>query len=99
MEAIIQKDAAAGKNETATVQDLVLRYGVKVLATPPPRGFNLTVWILPGLALIAGFVVLLAIVRRWSGGPAQVQKAPAGSIDPKVLAAVEEERKGTGMSD
>jgi len=92
MTAMVQKEIADGKDETTILQDFVLRYGVQVLATPPAKGFNLTVWILPGLGLMAGLGLVIYIVRRWRGPPA-VPSSPAASVDPKVLAAMEEEMK------
>jgi hypothetical protein len=93
MEELIQKGIARGKDEKGIIQDLVLRYGVQVQATPPAKGFNLTVWILPGVGLISGLVVVLAMVRRWRRVSARPQKAPAARIDPKLVAAVEQEIK------
>lgn len=93
MEDQIQKGIAQGKDETAIIQDLVLRYGVQVRATPPAKGFNLTVWFLPGVGLVAGFLLLLIIARRWrrlSTKPASSRAAP---VDPKLVAAVEQEIK------
>src|SRR5207244_3262104 len=46
MKALAEKEIAACKNETTILQDFVLRYGVKVLATPPASGFNRWVWIM-----------------------------------------------------
>lgn len=91
MQAMAQKEIAAGKDQTTILQDFVLRYGVKVLATPPASGFNVSVWILPPLGLIVGLGVVVLIVRRWrkpepSAGPTQ-------PIDPKILAAVDAEMK------
>ena len=51
MQAFMKKEIAEGKDETAILQDLSLRYGVQVLAAPPARGFNLTVWIKTGAML------------------------------------------------
>ncbi len=97
MQALIQKEIAGGKDETTILQDFVLRYGVKVLSTPPARGFNLTVWVLPGVGLIAGLVVLIAITKRWRKPSTQARKAAPVSVDPKLLAAVEEEMKTSGL--
>jgi cytochrome c-type biogenesis protein CcmH len=91
MRAMAQKEIAAGKDETTILQDFVLRYGVKVLASPPTQGFNITVWILPGIGLLAGLGLVIFIVRRWRT-PAEAAPAPA-PVDPKVLAAMEEEMK------
>jgi cytochrome c-type biogenesis protein CcmH len=97
MQAFIKKEISEGKNETAILQDLALRYGVQVLSTPPARGFNLTVWILPSVGLLAGLGIVVVIVRRWKRKPATEEGPPSASYDPKILNAVEEEMKSTGM--
>jgi cytochrome c-type biogenesis protein CcmH len=97
MQAFIKKEIADGKSETAILQDLSLRYGVQVLTAPPARGFDLTVWILPGVGLLVGLGVVIVIVRRWKRKPA-APATPAGtSLDPKILTAMEEEMKSTGL--
>jgi hypothetical protein len=94
--ALIQKEIASGKDETAILQDMTLRYGVKVLATPPAQGFNLTVWILPILGLMVGLGAVVLIVRHWRKPPVEPPCAPPSSTDPKVMAAVEAEMKKVG---
>jgi cytochrome c-type biogenesis protein CcmH/NrfF len=94
---VIEKEIAEGKDETTILQDLVIRYGVQVLAAPPAKGFSLTVWILPGVGLAIGLSFVLIIVRRWR------RRAPVGTaarpnpMDPKLMAAIEEEMKDTGL--
>jgi cytochrome c-type biogenesis protein CcmH/NrfF len=92
MTAMARREIAEGKDETAILQDFVQRYGVKVLAAPPTHGFNLAVWILPGIGLLVGLTLVVGIVRRWRRPPAA---APAGAppLDPEVMAAVEKEMK------
>ncbi len=97
MRALIQKEIAGGKDETTILQDFVLHYGVQVLASPPPKGFNLVVWILPGVGLIIGLGVVILITRRWRKRPSPASTATPHSIDPKLLAAVEEEIKRSGI--
>ncbi len=97
MQAAIQKEIDAGKDETAIVQNFVLKYGVKVLATPPANGFNLAVWVLPGAGLILGLAVLIVLARRWTKRPPDGRGEPPAVIDPKLLAAVEEEMKTSGV--
>jgi len=90
---VIEKEIAEGKDETTILQDLAIRYGVQVLAAPPTKGFSLTAWILPGVGLLAGLWLVVGVVRRWrkpSPVPASIQTT---SLDPKLLAAVEEEMK------
>jgi cytochrome c-type biogenesis protein CcmH len=97
MKAYIQKEIAEGKDETAILQDVTLRYGVQALTAPAARGFSLAVWILPGIGLLLGLSVVVVIVRRWRRKPAVVLPATSVSAHPKVLAAVEEEMKSTGL--
>ncbi|MGO9271894.1 MAG: cytochrome c-type biogenesis protein CcmH [Terriglobia bacterium] len=97
MEALVLKDIDAGKDEPAILKDFVDRYGVPVLAAPPAKGFDLTAWILPRVGLIVGLVAVIVIVRRMRKPTSEVVETPAQSIDPKVLAAVEEEMKTSGL--
>ena len=94
---LIEQEISEGKDETTILQDLAIRYGVRVLAAPPAKGFGLTAWILPGVGLIAGLSFVLFIVLRWRG-PARAEGGPPSrTSDPKLLAAVEEEMKNTGL--
>ncbi|HMD87049.1 MAG TPA: cytochrome c-type biogenesis protein CcmH [Terriglobia bacterium] len=97
MRAFIKKEIADGKDETAILQDISIRYGVQALTAPPAEGFNLAVWILPGIGLLAGLGIVVVIVCRWRRKPAIVPAPTSASLDPKVLTAVEEEMKSTGM--
>ena len=100
MRGMAQKEIDSGKSETKILQDFVLRYGVKVLSTPPPGGFNSTVWILPGLAFILGLGGAIVLVRRWRrprGGPPIPRARNASAIDPLVLSAIEEEMEKSGL--
>jgi hypothetical protein len=94
---IIAKEIAEGKDETTILQDLAIRYGVQVLAVPPAKGFNLTVWILPGVGLLAGLSLVVALVRRWRKPSLATSDISARPMDPKLLTAVEEEMKASGM--
>ena len=94
MEAMAEKEVASGKDSAAILQDFVLKYGTKVLATPPPSGFNLTVWILPICGGIVGLSLVFALLRRWR----RVQKSAGGvsdtvTIDPEIMAEIEEEMR------
>ncbi len=98
MEALVLKDIDAGKDEQAILQDFVDRYGVPVLAAPPAKGFDLTAWILPGVGLIVGLVAVIVIVRRMRKPSREPGETSAPPIDPKVLAAVEEEMRAAGLA-
>jgi cytochrome c-type biogenesis protein CcmH len=91
MQQIIRADLKEGKAEPAILQDLVNKYGEKVLAAPPPHGFNLTAWFLPGIGMLIGLFLAITVVRRLRR-PA-LQTAPAAPMDDNVRSAVEEEMK------
>jgi len=93
MRAIIQKEIDDGKDEAAIRADFVNRYGIQVLATPPAAGFYLTVWILPAVGVPLGLAVVIAFVRRWRRPRAETADMPTSPIDPKTIAAMEEEMK------
>jgi len=93
MQAMAEKEVASGKDSAAILQDFVLHYGTQVLATPPPNGFNLMVWILPILGGIVGLTLVVLLVRRWRQAPAATAPAEPGPVDPQILAEVEEEMK------
>jgi cytochrome c-type biogenesis protein CcmH/NrfF len=46
-------------------QALVAQYGAAVLGRPPAHGFNLTVYILPPLVVLAGIAILAVYLPRW----------------------------------
>ncbi len=95
MQAMAEKEVASGKDSAGILQDFVLRYGTQVLATPPPNGFNLMVWILPVVGGIMGLTLVVLLVRRWRQAPAAGSAEP-GTVDPQALAEVEEEMKHLG---
>jgi cytochrome c-type biogenesis protein CcmH/NrfF len=94
---IIEKEIAEGKDETTILQDLVIRYGVQVLAAPPAKGFSLVAWILPGAGLLAGLSLVAVAVRRWRRAAPVAAGVPAKPLDAKLLRAVEEEMKASGL--
>jgi cytochrome c-type biogenesis protein CcmH len=89
---IIRAGLSEGKAEPAILQDLVNRYGERVLAAPPAHGFNLTAWILPGIGLLIGLFLAIIVVRRWRRPALQVA-TPATPVDDDVRTAVEEEMR------
>jgi cytochrome c-type biogenesis protein CcmH len=97
MQTFIKKEIADGKDETTLLQDLSLKYGLQVLSAPPAHGFNLAVWILPSVGLLVGLGLVVVIARRWNRKPAMAPASSAASLDPKVVTAVEEEMKSTGL--
>ena len=71
----------AGKNRQEILQAMVTQYGERILSAPTKKGFNLTAWVLPFLALLIGGVIVGKVVSRWRrqtpGAPASTRSAPA----------------------
>ncbi len=58
MRQIIRKQLEEGKSKEEVIAYFVNRYGETILASPPPRGVNWLLWLLPGLAIICGGLVI-----------------------------------------
>jgi cytochrome c-type biogenesis protein CcmH len=66
MRAIIRDRLAGGERPAAVRQYFVDRYGEWILLSPPRRGFNLLVWLVPLGAVGVGLVTVAVLVRRWT---------------------------------
>jgi cytochrome c-type biogenesis protein CcmH len=66
MRAIIRERLAAGESPADVQRYFVDRYGEWILLSPPRRGFNLLVWLLPVAAVVVGLVATGALVWRWT---------------------------------
>ncbi|MGH7657736.1 MAG: cytochrome c-type biogenesis protein CcmH [Gemmatimonadales bacterium] len=54
----------AGSSGEDIVQQFVDRYGDQVLMAPPPEGFNLAGYLLPGILILLGAIALIFTFRR-----------------------------------
>jgi cytochrome c-type biogenesis protein CcmH/NrfF len=53
-----------GKNAQQILDAFVAKYGEKVLMAPPPVGFNLMGYLLPGVAVTLGATILAVVIGR-----------------------------------
>jgi cytochrome c-type biogenesis protein CcmH len=56
---------AQGKKKDQIIDELVDKYGERILAAPSTEGFNLLAWILPGIGIVAGAAALSLFIRSW----------------------------------
>jgi len=70
MRAFVRARIAAGDTGGEIKAKLVAQFGPAVLASPPKKGLDLLVWLLPLAGVVAGAVVLGVLARRWSRGRA-----------------------------
>ena len=73
MKDLIRERLRAGDSPAEVKAYFVSRYGEWVLLEPPARGFNLTVWLVPVLALFGGVAFVFFLVRSWT------RRAPAAT--------------------
>jgi cytochrome c-type biogenesis protein CcmH len=60
-----------GDSDSLVEQAFVQKYGPTVLAAPPTSGaVNRAAWITPFIALVAGFGIVIFVVRAWKNRPA-----------------------------
>jgi cytochrome c-type biogenesis protein CcmH len=78
--AFIRSLIAQGQTKAQIEKTLVAQYGPAVLGRPPAHGFNLTVYILPPVLLVAGLVVLGLTLPRWRrrARAAATERSPGG---------------------
>ena len=66
MKKTIRKMLVEGKTEAEVLNFFELRYGEWILRSPKKSGFNLLLWLLPGLLIIIAIIVLFLFVRKKS---------------------------------
>ena len=52
MRTTIRKQLEEGKTKDEILQYFVARYGETILSSPPAKGFNILIWLLPTLGII-----------------------------------------------
>ncbi len=65
MRKIISTRLAQGQSKEQIIGYFVNIYGTKVLAAPEAKGFNLTAWVTPFIAVILGGLAIYFAVDKW----------------------------------
>jgi len=71
---------ATGKSDDSIVAAMVAERGRGALSAPPTRGFALTAWLMPFVAILLGLAAIWAFLRRLAA-----QRALAPAVDPAIL--------------
>ena len=58
-----------GKSDEEIMAYFVERYGEWILRAPPVSGFNMVLWILPGVAIVTGLLWVLYRSKNWVEKP------------------------------
>jgi cytochrome c-type biogenesis protein CcmH len=93
--AFIQHEINEGKTKEQIKADLVTQYGTNVLAEPPKSGFDLTAWLVPGIAILVAATAIALGLWRWrrAGRAREATATPEGTLD-----ASERERLDSDLS-
>jgi cytochrome c-type biogenesis protein CcmH len=75
---LIREKLSEGWTESQIKTYFVDQYGDRVLATPPARGLNWLVYVVPPVAFLAGVVILVGALRSWK------RPAPSEVLPPDV---------------
>jgi len=67
-----------GWDKPKIVAYMVENYGEKLLAAPTKKGFHLTAWFTPFVAILAAGGVIFAVVRRWVSQQPAASETPGG---------------------
>jgi cytochrome c-type biogenesis protein CcmH len=89
MRNVVRDLVQQGKSREEVQAYFVSRYGEYVLLAPPKRGFNLLVWGLPFLAVVAGGGVVYLVARRWT----EQRPGDRAAADPAYTERVRRELK------
>jgi cytochrome c-type biogenesis protein CcmH len=89
----LMASVSRGDSDSLVEQGFVQKYGPTVLAAPTTKGFDRVAYILPFVALILGFGLVIMIVRSWKNRPAP---AIAGGLPPVRGAELEQFRDQAG---
>ena len=82
MRAVIKDQLRAGRTPAQVRDYFISKYGEWILLQPEPHGFNLAVYLLPVLGLLAGGGVIVLAARRWTRAPAGEAEQP--TADPPL---------------
>ena len=91
--ALIGEKISQGWTEDEIKTYFVNQYGARVLASPPARGLNWLVYVIPPVMFIAGGYILYRAMLSWrkSSPSSPVQDLPESETQDEYVARIEEE--------
>jgi len=89
---LIRQKLGEGQSEAEIKTYFVAQYGDRVLASPPARGLNWLVYVIPPLAILAGVYILYRALKAWKQPAPQVSQAePVAAPSDEYVRRIEEE--------
>jgi cytochrome c-type biogenesis protein CcmH len=88
----VRRRLAAGETREQILEAYVAQHGKRILVTPPDKGFDRILHLLPPLGLVLTAGLLAAVFRRFTAVvPAPPAAVPAGPEDDRYRAALDDE--------
>src|SRR5215475_14616735 len=83
----IQKHLNEGMTDDQVIAAMIKEYGPGAYVEPPKHGFGLVAWLMPGIYLLVGTVLVGFVISRWRrrGVAAEATALNAKSVSPEVL--------------
>jgi cytochrome c-type biogenesis protein CcmH len=88
---LIRDKLAEGWTEDQIKTYFVEQFGARVLATPPARGLNWLVYVIPPLAFLAGVFILYRAFVTWRKSAEQNPPSDVEKVEDEYMNRVEEE--------
>ena len=94
MRQIIRKQLEEGKSKDEVIAYFVNSYGETILASPPPKGVNWLLWVLPALAIVfGGLGIGIYLHKTGKGGQSASVKTDKPATDSDYMHRLDEELK------
>jgi cytochrome c-type biogenesis protein CcmH len=84
MKTDIRKMLGEGKKRQEILDFYVDQYGARILSIPPQQGFNRMSFLMPVFFVLAGFVVVGAVLKKLSATRQTAAAATAGTASPAL---------------
>ena len=92
MRMVIRQKLKEGESKQQILDYFRARYGDTILSSPPKRGVNLVLWLLPLIGLISGLIFLIWFLKKERNINQDIQNAGSSqSIDKGILKKIEDE--------
>ncbi|MBI4317052.1 MAG: cytochrome c-type biogenesis protein CcmH [Chloroflexi bacterium] len=87
---VVKQKLDEGQTKEQILAYFVSQYGETVLSAPTKEGFNLTAWIFPFVALIAGAGVVYVVLSRWVMKPKPLEETSLAPVPAEAMDEYEE---------
>src|SRR5262249_24882899 len=84
----IQNHLNEGMTDDQVIAAMIKEYGPGAYVEPPKHGFGLVAWVMPGVYLVAGALLVVLVISRWRKRGIAAETAPSEtkSVSPEALA-------------